>query len=204
MEVNGAPKQPGYKLSSKYRPLCSAEQRRSYRFGTTWGSVNDDRIFIFGWTIPLMNRSKWPYKTRFISRVPTLLESTWISDIWIQGLESTWIKFEIHFIYGAISKIVHMCCQRQKETALMIGRWCSAEKNLVCVDAQPRALRGTVFLRPFPLSFWPTTCVSRSHKHYQYVGYWNNIWMSACCSLSLSRSRALCVKWAHLTVINIT
>ncbi len=35
MEVNGAPKQPGYKLSSKYLPLCSAEQRYSYRFGTT-------------------------------------------------------------------------------------------------------------------------------------------------------------------------
>ncbi len=34
MEVNGAPKQPGYKLSSKYLPLCSAEQRNSYRFGT--------------------------------------------------------------------------------------------------------------------------------------------------------------------------
>ncbi len=53
MEVNGAPKQPGYKLSSKYLPLCSAEQRHSYRFGTTWEWVNDDRIFIFGWTIPL-------------------------------------------------------------------------------------------------------------------------------------------------------
>ncbi len=35
MEVNGAPKQAGYKLSSKYLPLCSAEQRHSYRFGTT-------------------------------------------------------------------------------------------------------------------------------------------------------------------------
>ncbi len=51
MEVNGAPKQPGYKLSSKYLPLCSAEQRHSYRFGTTWGWVNDT-IFIFGWTVP--------------------------------------------------------------------------------------------------------------------------------------------------------
>ncbi len=48
MEVNGAPKQPGYKLSSKYLPLCSAEQRNSYRFGTTWGWVNDDRIIILG------------------------------------------------------------------------------------------------------------------------------------------------------------
>ncbi len=35
VEVNGAPKQPGYKLSSEYLPLCSAEQRHSYRFGTT-------------------------------------------------------------------------------------------------------------------------------------------------------------------------
>ncbi len=35
MEVNGAPRQPGYKLSSKYLPLCSAEQRHSYRFVNT-------------------------------------------------------------------------------------------------------------------------------------------------------------------------
>ncbi len=64
MEVNGAPKQPGYKLSSKYLPLCSAEQRNSYRFGTTWGWVNDDRIFIFGWTIPLspLPLSFWPLR----------------------------------------------------------------------------------------------------------------------------------------------
>ncbi len=26
MEVNGAPKQPGYKLSWKYLPLCSADK----------------------------------------------------------------------------------------------------------------------------------------------------------------------------------
>ncbi len=35
MEVNGAPKQPDYKLSSEYLPLCSAEQTHSYRFGST-------------------------------------------------------------------------------------------------------------------------------------------------------------------------
>ncbi len=37
VEVNSAPKQPGYKLSSKYLPLCSAEQRHSHIFGTTSG-----------------------------------------------------------------------------------------------------------------------------------------------------------------------
>ncbi len=34
IKVNGAPKQPDYKLSSEYLPLCS-EQTHSYRFGTT-------------------------------------------------------------------------------------------------------------------------------------------------------------------------
>ncbi len=29
------PKEPAYKLSSKYLPLCLTEQRHSYRFGTT-------------------------------------------------------------------------------------------------------------------------------------------------------------------------
>jgi len=33
--------------------LCSAEDRNSYRFGTTWEWVHDDRIKIFWWTIPL-------------------------------------------------------------------------------------------------------------------------------------------------------
>jgi len=46
----------GYKHSSKYLCLCSAEQRNLYRFGTTWGGLNDDRIFIFGWTIPLSEK----------------------------------------------------------------------------------------------------------------------------------------------------
>ncbi len=48
------PKQPDYKLSSEYLPLCSAEQTHSYRSGNTCGWVNDDIISIFGWTIPLI------------------------------------------------------------------------------------------------------------------------------------------------------
>ncbi len=45
--------------TSEYLPLCSAEQRHSYRFGTTWGWVNDERIFIFGWTVPLSINETW-------------------------------------------------------------------------------------------------------------------------------------------------
>ncbi len=32
----------------KYLNLCSEDERRSYGFGTTWGWVINDRIFIFG------------------------------------------------------------------------------------------------------------------------------------------------------------
>ncbi len=37
----------------KYLNLCYEDERRSYGFGMTWGWVINDRIFIFGWTIPL-------------------------------------------------------------------------------------------------------------------------------------------------------
>jgi len=33
--------------SSRYLPLCSAEERNSNKFATTWGWLNDDSIFIF-------------------------------------------------------------------------------------------------------------------------------------------------------------
>ncbi len=35
MEVNGSPELLCFPHSSEYLPLCSAEQRHSYRFGTT-------------------------------------------------------------------------------------------------------------------------------------------------------------------------
>ncbi len=65
MEVNGAPELLCFPHSSEYLPLCSAEQTHSYRFATTWGWVNDDRINIFEWTIPLTtNIFLGPYKIR--------------------------------------------------------------------------------------------------------------------------------------------
>ncbi len=60
MLVNGAPELLCFPHSSEYLPLCSAEQRHSYKFGTTWEWVNDDRILIFGWTIPL-TLTTFPY-----------------------------------------------------------------------------------------------------------------------------------------------
>ncbi len=40
-----------------YLHLCSEDERRSYRFGTTWGWLIIERINIFVWTIPL--RFEW-------------------------------------------------------------------------------------------------------------------------------------------------
>ncbi len=85
MEVNGAPELLCFPHSSEYLPLCSAEQRHSYRFGTTWGWVNDDRIFIFGWTIPLRRVGCGTIHVWFF----------WLYSLWCQKIELGW-KAESH------------------------------------------------------------------------------------------------------------
>ncbi len=45
--------QKALRFHQKYLNLCSKEEWRSHRFGTTWWRVINDRIFIFGWTILL-------------------------------------------------------------------------------------------------------------------------------------------------------
>jgi len=38
--------------------LCLTEKRNSYRSGTTWGQVNDDRLNIFGVNYPFKTMAK--------------------------------------------------------------------------------------------------------------------------------------------------
>ncbi len=45
--------QKAFGFHQKYLNLCSEDEQRSYGFGTRWGWVIYDKIFIFGWTIPL-------------------------------------------------------------------------------------------------------------------------------------------------------
>ncbi len=49
--------QKALRFHQNYLNLCSEDEQRSYRFGTTCGRVINDRIFIFGWTIPLRDLS---------------------------------------------------------------------------------------------------------------------------------------------------
>ncbi len=36
----------------KHLHLCSEDERRSWGFGTTWGWIINDRIFVLGWNYP--------------------------------------------------------------------------------------------------------------------------------------------------------
>ncbi len=53
MEGQRAPR-----FHQKYLNLCSVDEQRSNGFGTTWGWVINDRIFIFGSTIPLRDNQE--------------------------------------------------------------------------------------------------------------------------------------------------
>ncbi len=120
MEVNGAPKQPGYKRSSKYLPLCSAEQRNWYRFGSTWGWVNDDRIFIFGWTIPLsVERSERHHQLQDTIPQHCGESTTGRRSEWV--LLQVWKKHHSHLLQPPLSPLLHyrsgkmMCVRSSRE-----------------------------------------------------------------------------------------
>ncbi len=110
-----APKQPGYTLSSKYLHLCSAEQRHSYRFGTIWGWVNDDIIFMFRWTIPLsVSYSLQPY---IMSLIKTLWQKTSARSSGLQKARTEeqkhlceWLETHFHpSLLPHVCQNVHFC-----------------------------------------------------------------------------------------------
>ncbi len=47
MEINGAPKQPGYKLSSKYLPLCLVEHKEINTGLELLEGENDNRFYLW-------------------------------------------------------------------------------------------------------------------------------------------------------------
>ncbi len=64
-------------VHQKYLNLCSEDERRSYVFGTTWGWVTNDWIFIFGWTVPLRSSLAWNFT------LETWNMSVWACWCWI-------------------------------------------------------------------------------------------------------------------------
>ncbi len=89
MEVNGAPKQPGYKLSSK---ISTFVFDRTKTFTQVWNY----RIFIFGWTIPLTGHQQWSEEKGIQVKSSLLycqfihMYSTYIQRIEIALLSDPW------------------------------------------------------------------------------------------------------------------
>ncbi len=86
MEVNGAPDLLCFPHSSEYLPLCSAEQRHSYRFGTTW-DVSKWQNFHF-WVI-------YPFKVALHTKVYDMLECKKIKIIKTFHHFDSFIKFKV-------------------------------------------------------------------------------------------------------------
>ncbi len=61
-------------FNQKYLNLCSEDEQRSYGFGTNWGRVLNDRIFIFGWTNPLITVVYLPFPVPRIAQTWNLTE----------------------------------------------------------------------------------------------------------------------------------
>ncbi len=67
-----------------YRSPCyvSGPWSWSYEFGTTWGWIINDRIFIFGWTIPLMMDLLFTI-TQLLSSQEILMDWSGVDHLWI-------------------------------------------------------------------------------------------------------------------------
>ncbi len=53
--------QRALRFHQKLLKLCSEDERMSYGFGAIWGWAINDRIFLFGWTIPLRVEKKFTH-----------------------------------------------------------------------------------------------------------------------------------------------
>ncbi len=90
--------------------------KKSYRFGTNWGWVKDDRILIFGWTISLSpvwtevfvisvhaavfvavgySRSSWLPSSNCFERIRTPLER-WLRETWRNSSNFTRFSLTTH------------------------------------------------------------------------------------------------------------
>ncbi len=92
--------QKALRFRQKYLNLSSENEQRSYSFGTTWGWVINDRIFIFGWTIP-WKRLKPRYTSNevhfeFVSAVrnSSPKQTFWGSSFWLLN------TFELPLVRG--------------------------------------------------------------------------------------------------------
>ncbi len=97
--------QRALRFHQKYPHLWSEDDRRSYGFGTTWGWVINERILIFGCTIPLnlfilfscctfVTKIKW-----FVSHTNIILFINIINEDTTRHCTANTNKTQIHMIH---------------------------------------------------------------------------------------------------------
>ncbi len=97
--------QRALRMHQKYLDLCFEDERKSYGFGMTWGWVIHDRIFIFGWTIPL-NEYLTAEKNRQINTTKTTYENM----IHLTELSKYFLHFIIVFNIIIFTNIILLWC----------------------------------------------------------------------------------------------
>ncbi len=112
VEVSGCRQLFGYQHSSEHHLLCSTEVRNSYRFGTTWGSINvtlDHKTSHKGqfWEIEIYTSSEsWINKLSIdVWFVRTIF--SWDTTIWKSGIWGCRCKKNLN-IEKIVFKVVQM------------------------------------------------------------------------------------------------
>ncbi len=90
--------QKALEFHQKYLNLCSEDEHRSYGFGTSWGWVIYDRIFIFGWTIPLMFSTETWYQTPL--KTDFMFQLTFLFKILIWFKERTYLTVHVNILFS--------------------------------------------------------------------------------------------------------
>jgi len=90
--------------------LCSEDEWRSYQFGTTWGWVINDRIFIFGWPTALRmtpKQRKEEKRREFLEKVILCTKTTDSLDVILLKKHLKWTKAQTNHTHTHTHTHVH-------------------------------------------------------------------------------------------------
>ncbi len=97
---------------------------RCYRFGTTWGGIINDRIFIFGWTIPLRITQLECYLQIKYHPIQTNLTFE-VKKLTLLAKQTSCLTVVVtkHSLKMIERPLVHMGCICNRILSLLYSRW---------------------------------------------------------------------------------
>ncbi len=142
--------------------FCSEHEWRSYRFGTTWGQVINDSIYIFGWTIPLIS-------TCCIHGLSSVSQA-WYSRLWASIFEIKVKKWSR--IFGFTKYVINMPCSP--------SNWLARNRKELMLHSLWWFTWWTVSHQQVRLLFWMTRWLAKICKQISYLsdlqfsGWWSH------------------------------